>query len=90
MQDSDQSLPIDFIIVASNNIGENAYVAEKRAKYRRAFEGLMQWEGLKLFYETSKDRQIIFVKIHCPFERLAKEAELMRLEMPLKNVKPNL
>uniref|UniRef100_A0A915HIV9 Anoctamin dimerisation domain-containing protein n=1 Tax=Romanomermis culicivorax TaxID=13658 RepID=A0A915HIV9_ROMCU len=73
---------IDYVLVFG--VSSHEKQEEKLREYRRIFEKLMRSEGLILSYEMCKE--LNFVKISCPFDRLAKEAELMRLEMPLKNV----
>lgn len=51
---------------------------------RDNFERIMRRNGLDL--ETQKVGERCFVKIYCPFKRLAIEAETVKLEMPLKGV----
>lgn len=58
-------------------------------KYRQEFEENLQEMGLELEYEgveLSQDGKTCFVKIHAPYDVLAKTAEFNRVKMPLRPV----
>lgn len=63
-------------------------VRQRFERIREQFEKRLTDGGLLLEKETTEKH--VFVKVHCPFERLAHEAERMRLEMPLKGLKLNV
>lgn len=52
--------------------------------YRQLYEGAMKSEGLVLDQEFIGD--YVFLKVHCPFQRLCEEAENVRLDLPLDGV----
>lgn len=68
---------IDYVIVYDSNDVVNNLV-------RFAFENALNKEGLQISRETIGDH--VYLLVHCPFERLAYEAEQVKLEMNLKGV----
>ena len=84
---------IDYVLVFEDQAPEDGDQDEldkfhKRALMRERFEKQMEEEGLD--FDRPGEREIIvdnvFIKVHCPFKRLCKEAEKVKLEMPLKEV----
>lgn len=77
---------IDFILAYDQTKGtDKPYF---RA-YREFFHRKLQEQGLELERETNvttSEQEICFVKIHAPFEILAKFAEATQMKIPLKNV----
>lgn len=68
---------IDYVIVYDSNDVVNNLV-------RFAFESALSKAGLQISRETIGTD--VYILVHCPFERLALEAELVKLEMNLKGV----
>lgn len=68
---------VDYILV---------YPAADRkfTEFRNLFEESIKKEGLQMESDQLADR--VFVKIFCPFERLALQAEMNQMKMPLKGV----
>ncbi|KAK0395416.1 hypothetical protein QR680_001269 [Steinernema hermaphroditum] len=57
---------------------------EKKAEKRKVFEDNLRKLGLELEYTEAEHSKTKFVLIHAPFEVLAKQAELMRVKMPVR------
>ncbi|KAH3830061.1 hypothetical protein DPMN_103298, partial [Dreissena polymorpha] len=80
---------IDYVLVFPNtSISEiededDKHDFEKRMALREKFEAAMEEQGLQLQKLVIGDK--VFTQIHCPFRRLCEEAELVSLEMPLKD-----
>ncbi|XP_076315841.1 anoctamin-7-like [Tachypleus tridentatus] len=77
---------IDYVLLYEfmdpEDLDENEKVKEgKRQKYRELFNTQMLAEGL--IYKEERVGKYVFVKVECPFDRLCKEAETMRLDIPL-------
>jgi len=49
---------------------------------------MLEEEGILLEKETIGEE--VYTKLHCTFPRLCKEAERVKLQMPLKNVSHSL
>ena len=84
---------IDFVLVwetpSSNSLDiplkeEGHVTAEKR----RIFERNLEEEGLHLERETLEGSNLNFVKIHSSMTVLRRYAEILRLRMPMKEVRP--
>ncbi|XP_052795282.1 anoctamin-4-like isoform X2 [Mya arenaria] len=67
---------IDYVLVHKR---ENE---EKKEDMRERFEAALSREGFSIKEECIKGT--MYKLLHCPFKRLCKEAELIKLEMPLK------
>lgn len=68
-------------------IGEAARSDEEREKLRLFFESNLVAEGLELEEDVRKEedgRMTIFIKLHAPWVVLLRQAELLRIKMPLK------
>ena len=59
-------------------------VQKKKAAKRRKFETMLDIEGFVREDEEIDD--VVYCKLHCSFPRLCKEAERVKLQMPLTNV----
>lgn len=70
---------VDYVLVYDHRTQSNDF-----DKVRRQFQHSLEEEGLELFEEQLDE--VTFVRIFCPFQRLCKEAEAMKLEMNLKGV----
>ena len=58
------------------------------AEMRRRFEAAMRRVGAELEREAGLEgSEFTYLKVHMPFWRLCKEAERIKLEMPLKGVR---
>ncbi|XP_031702256.1 anoctamin-5-like isoform X1 [Anarrhichthys ocellatus] len=60
---------------------------EKKQERRRAFEANLKKEGLELETEDksdSKDQKTYFLKIHAPWNVLARYAEILKVKVPFK------
>ncbi|KAM6950957.1 anoctamin-5b isoform 1-T1 [Lycodopsis pacificus] len=60
---------------------------EKKQERRRAFEANLEKEGLALETEDksdSKDQKTYFLKIHAPWDVLARYAEILKIKVPFK------
>ncbi|XP_052076690.1 anoctamin-3-like isoform X2 [Mytilus californianus] len=88
---------IDYILIYDNKSSHDEEDAEKRKHLeikeskRERFKNAMKLEGFLLQEEIIRNN--VFVKIHCPFKRLCAEAEMVKLEMPIKDCdkkEPNL
>ena len=81
---------IDYVLVHSNKSLEETHDSKKRTELSRVldqrlkFEAAMFAEGLQV--QEDVIGELTYIKIHTPFWRLAKEAENIRLEMPLLKV----
>ncbi len=68
---------IDYVLVYS---AENMDLATPR----KLFEEAIIRDGLEINPETIGNK--VFLKLFCPFDRMALEAERIKLEMPIKGV----
>ncbi|XP_063415421.1 anoctamin-3-like isoform X2 [Mytilus trossulus] len=78
---------IDYILIYDTFLEVNMVKESKRERFKNA----MKLEGFLL--QEEKIRNNVFIKIHCPFKRLCAEAEMVKLEMPIKDCdkkEPNL
>ena len=57
---------------------------KKKAARRRKFETMLDIEGF--VREDEEIDGVVYCKLHCSFPRLCKEAERVKLQMPLTNV----
>ncbi|XP_054257510.1 anoctamin-4-like, partial [Macrosteles quadrilineatus] len=75
---------IDMVIVWD----ESSHKAHsKRASDKRTiFETNLREEGLELEHETVPDSGLHFIKIHAPMETLQRYAEILKMQMPVKNL----
>jgi hypothetical protein len=76
---------IDFILVWCGR--EVICNAQKSVDRRRIFEYNLEKEGLILTREKLSSKELHFIKIHAPQEVLVRYAEILRLQMPIKEVK---
>ncbi|KAK6976839.1 anoctamin-3 [Biomphalaria glabrata] len=81
---------IDYVLIYTKNhetdsSESNKIEQEKKANYRQRFEEKLKKEGFTIDEYEAHDH--VYVKLYCPFKRLCKEAEHVKLEMPLKDCK---
>ncbi|KAG1701309.1 Anoctamin-6 [Nymphon striatum] len=87
MNPCDEEQPVDFVLVypVKPDYFEDEDDLQKwrtKERLRVLFEDAAFREGLKCSEERIGKN--VFVKIHCPFDRLCRQAERIKLEMPLK------
>ncbi|XP_067945254.1 anoctamin-7-like [Watersipora subatra] len=75
---------IDYVILHKIPEDSNDLKEILNAKRRKRFEKLIEEEGFLLEHEVIDDYD--YCKLHCSFQRLCKEAEAVKLELPLKNM----
>ncbi len=82
---------IDYVLVYDNKYIDEIHdpsdrrTFKKNLEVREKFEWILRnEEGLEL--QEDKSGGHVYIKIHTPFKRLCKEAEKMKLEMPLAGV----
>ncbi|CAN8006180.1 unnamed protein product [Ixodes hexagonus] len=74
---------VDYVLVYECDDLDGHYSGELELNrhYRELYESAMKSEGLLLDQEFIGD--YVFLKVHCPFQRLCQEAENVRLDLPL-------
>ncbi|CAN8012322.1 unnamed protein product, partial [Ixodes pacificus] len=74
---------VDYVLVYECDDPDGHYSGELELNrhYRELYESAMRAEGLLLDQEFIGD--YVFLKVHCPFQRLCQEAENVRLDLPL-------
>ena len=81
---------IDYVIVYDKLDENEFYTFDNQQKHavRRAFFDRLTGESFDIYQIEHKkcNRTKVFTLLHCSTERLLEEAELIRLEMILKNV----
>ncbi|CAN8032445.1 unnamed protein product, partial [Ixodes persulcatus] len=77
---------VDYVLVYECDDPDGHYSGELELNrhYRELYESAMRAEGLLLDQEFIGD--YVFLKVHCPFQRLCQEAENVRLDLPLDGV----
>ncbi len=81
---------IDYVLVYSSKLSDDTCDEIKKEKHesqiriRHHFEAAMVEEGIEM--KSDSYGNSVYMKLHVPFRRLCKEAERMRLEMPLEGV----
>ncbi|XP_043284882.1 anoctamin-4-like [Venturia canescens] len=76
---------IDFVMVWDQN---NEYtLTYKCNKLREIFEKNLESEGLMLEYEPPEPSGLRFIKIHAPQEVLRRYSEILKLRLPMKEVR---
>lgn len=76
---------IDYVLVYNKCKMEKD---EKKNELRLKFENALSTQGIELEEVSDPNNSdMIYVRIFTPFERLAEEAEFMKLEMPLEKVR---
>ena len=63
---------------------EERALINQRALDRSKFEYLLKDQGFTI--QRSQIDGFVYTKLFCPFKRLCKEAELVKMEMPIKGV----
>ena len=81
---------IDYVIVY-DKLDENEFFTfdnQQKHVVRRAYFDRLRGESFDIYQieHTKFNRTRVFTLLHCSTERLLEEAELIRLEMTLKNV----
>lgn len=77
---------IDFVIVYMKGKDEKAS-KETRKLLRRQFTESLLEEGLQMEWVKSNDAGLKFIKLHAPWDVLICYAEIMKLKMPMKQVR---
>jgi hypothetical protein len=80
---------IDYVIAYKEGNNDDPDKKAEIESMRNAFFEALVNETIDISYiRFEKNEQIqVYALLHCPVERLLKEAEAMKLEMKLKNVK---
>lgn len=80
---------IDYVIKYEKNLNEDEEAKIDKKSYRRLFFNLIEKENIKVtkLRIQIKNEEHVFALLHCPIERLLKEAEKIKLEMKLKSVR---
>lgn len=81
---NDGKRSIDFVLAWKTAVDRTTMEKIKEIK-RCIFEENLRHEGLEL--ETETDGDLHFVKIHAPLEVLRRYAEILKLRMPMKEVR---
>ncbi|XP_061396870.1 anoctamin-2-like [Musca vetustissima] len=79
---------IDFVLVYK--INQQASVEDQHEEKRHIFEMNLIAEGLEIERACKEKEQIYFVKVHAPLEVLRRYAEILKLRMPMKELKCNV
>lgn len=77
---------VDFVLVWKRTDPEVATVEEQRLKKRTIFEENLINDGLELEMECVED-ELFFTKIHAPVEVLRRYSEILKLRMPMREVR---
>ena len=81
---------IDYVIVSHKMSAEELAKEDgekkqkKRMEFRIKFRAALEQEGVQI--QEEEINELKYLKVHVPFWRLCKEAERMKLEMPLDGV----
>lgn len=82
---------IDYVLVHKVKTSEDYYDEEKKESVRKKEDLRDRFEKALLDEGFSVKEMVIdgyvYKILHCPFKRLCKEAETVKLEMPLKGVR---
>lgn len=78
---------VDFILVFKNK-NDNKIEDLMSSESRRVFESNLAEEGIEIEY-TNDSIDKTYVKLHAPWELLARYAEIMKLKMPMKTIQTN-
>jgi hypothetical protein len=82
---------VDYILIYDKKTSRDEVDPEKRKSLedkeakRERFKSALKLEGFLIQEATIRNN--VFVKLHCPFKRMCAEAEMVKLEMPLKGVR---
>lgn len=82
---NDGERSIDFVLVSQPD--DEIGVEDLNCIKRNIFEENLTNEGLEI--EREKFENLTFIKIHAPLEVLRRYAEILKLRMPMKEVKVN-
>lgn len=83
---NDGKRSIDFVLVWKKQDENRIASEENRSVKREIFETNLINEGLELEHTIIED-SICFIKVHAPFEVLRRYSEILKLRMPMKEVK---
>ncbi|KRX99274.1 Anoctamin-4 [Trichinella pseudospiralis] len=87
MQNHNEEECIDFVLLYQSCSSDESELNGLQEEKREIFEKNLQDEGLKLTYTTEEapdGTSLNFVHIHAPWEVLCKQAEMLKLRMPIK------
>lgn len=82
----DNSQHIDYVI---KYVEENEKKEDEHECYRKYFLEQLEMENIivkKIRFEKNDTENHVYLLLHCPMERLLKEADVINLEMQLKTV----
>ena len=79
---------IDYVIKYEKLLTQDPDTQLESKSYRRLFFNLVTEEQIEIYKLRIQieDEEHVFALLHCPLERLLKEAERSKLEMKLKSV----
>ncbi|KAH8042641.1 hypothetical protein HPB51_024873 [Rhipicephalus microplus] len=78
---------VDYVLVYECDDVSRSYQEaewELHRRYRELYEDAMRSEGLQMDQEHIGE--YVFLKVHCPLQRLCQEAENVRLDLPLEGL----
>nr|XP_045590142.1 anoctamin-5-like isoform X3 [Procambarus clarkii] len=81
---------IDFILVSRDSDVADDQIHIEHEERREVFEKNLEKEGLILEVARVEDVPLRFVKLHAPFEVCTRYAEILKLRMPMKEVRHTL
>jgi anoctamin-1 len=76
---------VDFVLVWDGSVEQAC--TEQAKERRRIFEKNLEEEGLTLEREKLEACNLNFIKIHAPMEVLRRYSEILKLRMPMKQVR---
>lgn len=79
--------PIDFVLVWYGK--DQGSRSEKSVLRRQIYEFNLETEGLVISKEDLNAKDLHFTKIYAPLEVLQRYGEILRLQMPIKEVRYN-
>ncbi|XP_046840344.1 anoctamin-5-like [Xenia sp. Carnegie-2017] len=81
----DEKRRIDYVLAYEEHSDKSTEWQEKRKEKRKHFEAHLKKQGLQLEqedFEASMDNKTVYIKIHAPWDVLAKGAEELMMKMP--------
>jgi hypothetical protein len=87
---NDNTKRIDYVLVYKFTDSEAVeHEHEKKEQVRQKFFEALREESFEIYTaEFKASENHVYALLHCPLERLFKEAELVKMEMRLNNVSP--
>ncbi|CAG0884101.1 unnamed protein product [Darwinula stevensoni] len=75
---------IDFILAWKM---DDQHLQLHHVQRREVFEKNLEEEGLELEFEDNVESQLRFIKVHAPWEVLTRYAEILKLKMPMRELR---